>query len=183
MAVADHSMYLDPTDSAYANLFNSGRIGMLVTGPWDLSSINADVKYGVQILPAASGVHSSIAGPDNWMVFNNGSARLQAAWTFLTWLTSAQTHGQFALDTGDLPTRASETKLAFYSGYLAKYPGEAVFVDNLGNVTQSRPNTKTYPQVSQAIGSEIQGVLIGHTSPQQALSSAAQQADAALAAP
>jgi len=56
-----------------------------------------------------------------------------------------------------------------------------VFVNNLHNVTQARPNTKTYPQVSQAIGSEIQGVLIGHTSPQQALSSAAQQADAALA--
>ncbi len=33
MAVTDKSMYLDPTDSAYANLFNSGKIGMLVTGP------------------------------------------------------------------------------------------------------------------------------------------------------
>jgi len=181
MAVTDQSVYLDSGNDNYLNLFNSGKIAMLWTGPWDLSSINSDVKYGVQILPAASGVHSSIAGPDNWMVFNNGSAREQAAWTFLTWLTSAQTHGQFALATGDLPTRASETKLSFYSGYLAKYPGDAVFVNNLHNVTQARPNTKTYPQVSQAIGSEIQGVLIGHTSPQQALSSAAQQADAALA--
>ena len=39
MAVTDKSMYLDPTDSAYANLFNSGKIGMLVTGPWDLSGV------------------------------------------------------------------------------------------------------------------------------------------------
>jgi len=138
------------------------------------------VSYGVQVLPAANGVHSSISGPDNWMVFDNGSAREQAAWTFLTWLTSAQVHAQFTLASGDLPTRESETKLPLYQQYLKKYPGDSVFVDNLRNVTQSRPNTKTYPQVSQAIGSEVQGVLIGHTSPQDALNSAQQQADSAL---
>jgi multiple sugar transport system substrate-binding protein len=182
MAVTDKSVYLDQGNGNYLNLFNSGKIGMLWTGPWDLSSINSDVSYGAQILPAAEGTHSSIAGPDNWMVFNNGAAREQAAWTFLTWLTSAQTHGEFTLATGDLPTRASETKLDSYTGYLAKYPGDAVFVLNLGNVTKARPNTKSYPQVSQAIGSQIQGVLIGHTAPQSALTAAAQQADAALVA-
>jgi len=182
MAVTDKSVYLDQGNGNYLNLFNSGKIGMLWTGPWDLSSINSDVSYGVQILPAAEGTHSSIAGPDNWMVFNNGAAREQAAWTFLTWLTSAQTHGEFTLATGDLPTRASETKLDSYTGYLAKYPGDAVFVLNLSNVTKARPNTKSYPQVSQAIGSQIQGVLIGHTAPQPALTAAAQQADAALVA-
>lgn len=181
MAVTDKSVYLDQGNGNYLNLFNSGKIGMLWTGPWDLSSINSDVNYGVQILPAAEGTHSSIAGPDNWMVFNNGAAREQAAWTFLTWLTSAQTHGEFTLATGDLPTRASETKLDSYTGYLAKYPGDAVFVLNLGNVTKARPNTKSYPQVSQAIGSQMQGVLIGQTAPQSALTAAAQQADGALA--
>jgi len=181
MAVTDKSVYLDQGNGNYLNLFNSGKIGMLWTGPWDLSSINSDVSYGVQILPAAEGTHSSIAGPDNWMVFNNGAAREQAAWTFLTWLTSAQTHGEFTLATGDLPTRASETKLDSYTGYLAKYPGDAVFVLNLGNVTKARPNTKSYPQVSQAIGSQMQGVLIGQTAPQPALTAAAQQADTALA--
>lgn len=182
MAVTDKSVYLDQGNGNYLNLFNSGKIGMLWTGPWDLSSINSDVSYGAQILPAAEGTHSSIAGPDNWMVFNNGAAREQAAWTFLTWLTNAQTHGEFTLATGDLPTRASETKLDSYTGYLAKYPGDAVFVLNLSNVTKARPNTKSYPQVSQAIGSQIQGVLIGHTAPQSALTAAAQQADAALVA-
>ena len=54
MAVTDKSMYLDPTDSEYANLFNSGKIGMLVTGPWDLSGF-PNVKYGVQIMPSFPG--------------------------------------------------------------------------------------------------------------------------------
>ena len=74
MAVTDKSVYLDSGNGNYLNLFNSGKIGMLWTGPWDLSSINTDVSYGVQVLPAANGGHSSIAGPDNWMVFDNGAA-------------------------------------------------------------------------------------------------------------
>ena len=65
MAVTDKSMYLDPSDSAYSNLFNSGKIGMLVTGPWDLSAF-PNVKYGVQVMPSypgTSGGHQTISGP------------------------------------------------------------------------------------------------------------------------
>ncbi len=161
MAVTDKSVYLDTGNGNYLNLFNSGKIGMLWTGPWDLSSINSDVNYGVQVLPAANGVHSSISGPDNWMVFDNGAARQEAAWTFLSWLTSAKTQAAFNLATGDLPIRESITQLPSYQAYLKKYPGDKVFVANLLNVTKARPNTKTYPQISQAIGSQLQGVLIG----------------------
>ncbi len=76
MAVSDHSVYLDPTDQAYSNLFNSGKIGMLVTGPWDLA-VFPNVHYGVQIMPSfpgSAGGHQTISGPDNWVIFNNGSA-------------------------------------------------------------------------------------------------------------
>ena len=52
MSVTDKSVYLDTGDQQYLNLFNSGRIGMLWTGPWDLGQINKDVSYGVQYLPA-----------------------------------------------------------------------------------------------------------------------------------
>ena len=81
MAVQDHSVYLDSGNDLYANLFNSGHIGMLYTGPWDLSGF-PNVNFGVQILPGDLN-HQTISGPDNWVLFNNGSARTQAAWTFM----------------------------------------------------------------------------------------------------
>ena len=92
MAVTDKSMYLDPADSAYANLFNSGKIGMLVTGPWDLSAFPS-VHYGVQVMPSYPGTtagHQTISGPDNWVLFNNGSARVSAAEKFILWLDRAR---------------------------------------------------------------------------------------------
>ena len=183
MAVADHSMYLDPGDSAYGTLFNSGRIGMLVTGPWDLSSF-PDVHYGVQVMPSypgTSGGHQTIAGPDNWVVFNNGSSRVSAAEKFLLWLTAPAQVRYFSLHTGDLPTRRSVATASFNQQMNKTQPGVAAFVTNLGNVRQARPQIPTYPKISQVLGNMVVSVLLGKTQPKAALDSAARQVNQILA--
>ena len=47
-----HALYLDfhPDAGTSETLFNSGKLGMIITGPWDLSTF-PDVNYGVQIMP------------------------------------------------------------------------------------------------------------------------------------
>src|SRR5690242_9572328 len=142
MAVTDKSMYLDPSDSAYTNLFNSGKIGMLVTGPWDLA-VFPNVKYGVQVMPSYPGTdggHQTISGPDNCVVFNNGSAQVQAAEKFLLWLTAAAQDRSFSLATGNLPIRRSvEDSPGFLQQMDQALPGVDTFISNLGNVRQARP--------------------------------------------
>jgi multiple sugar transport system substrate-binding protein len=179
MATVDHSVYLDSGNGNYANLFNSGKIAMLFTGPWDLSSF-PDVNYGVQVLPGDQN-HQTISGPDQWVMFNNGSARTKAAWTFLKWFTSSQQALAWSLATGDLPIRASITKLPAYAQYVKKYPGVATFVQNEANAVKARPVIANYNEVSQAMGQAIQAVLLGKAQPQQALDRAAQQVDQTLA--
>ncbi|HUA42441.1 MAG TPA: ABC transporter substrate-binding protein [Streptosporangiaceae bacterium] len=184
MAVTDKSMYLDQTDSEYTNLFNSGKIGMLVTGPWDLASFPS-VKYGVQIMPSFPGTdggHQTISGPDNWVVFNNGSKRVAAAEKFLLWLTAAPQDKYFSLHTGDLPIRKSvEDSPGFLQQMDQALPGVDTFVTNLGNVEQARPQLPTYPKISTILGQMIVSVLLGKAQPQAALASAAQQVNQALA--
>jgi multiple sugar transport system substrate-binding protein len=184
MAVTDKSMYLDPSDSAYTNLFNSGKIGMLVTGPWDLA-VFPNVKYGVQIMPSypgTSGGHQTISGPDNWIVFNNGSAKVSAAEQFLIWLTSATQDKYFAVQTGDLPIRQSVGQDASVVSQMnTAVPGMATFIANLGNVRQARPQLPQYPKISTALGTMIVSVLLGKSQPQAALAAAAQQVNQILA--
>jgi multiple sugar transport system substrate-binding protein len=184
MAVSDHSMYLDPTDSAYGNLFNSGRIGMLVTGPWDLS-VFTNVHYGVQVMPSfpgTAGGHQTISGPDNWVIFNSGAAKVAAAEKFLLWLTAPAQVKYFSLATGDLPTRRSvQTAPGFLQQMNKALPGVDTFITNLGNVRQARPQTPSYPKVSQILGNMVVSVLLGKSQPQAALTSAAQQVNQALA--
>jgi multiple sugar transport system substrate-binding protein len=182
MANQDHSIYLDNGNDNYLNVFNSGKIAMLWTGPWDISSINAGVRYGVQILPGDVS-HATIAGPDNYVIIDNGSQRVDDAWKFLSWYLSPKEHLKFAIATGDLPIRESETKLPDYTNvFLKKYPADAVFVANLNNVTKARPNIPAYPKISADLGQAVQAVLLGKLTPQQALQQAEQQADADIAA-
>jgi multiple sugar transport system substrate-binding protein len=186
MAVTDHSMYLDPTDSAYGNLFNSGKIGMLVTGPWDLSSF-PNAHYGVQVMPSYPGTgggHQTISGPDNWVIFNNGAGRVATAEKFLLWLTAPAQVRYFSLATGDLPIRQSVANSAGFSQAMDKaLPGVDTFIANLGNVRQARPQIPTYPKISQVLGTMVVSVLLGKTAPQAALASAAQQVNQILANP
>src|SRR5581483_14601 len=185
MAVTDKSMYLDPADSPYANLFNSGKIGMLVTGPWDLSGF-PNVHYGVQVMPAypgASAGHQTISGPDNWVIFNNGGARVSAAEKFVLWLTAPAQAKYWSLKTGDLPIRQSVGNAAGFSQQMnTALPGVSTFIANLANVKQARPQIPQYPKISQILGQMIVSVLLNKSQPAEALKSAAQQVDQVLGA-
>jgi multiple sugar transport system substrate-binding protein len=184
MAVNDKSLYLDTTNENGPKLMNSGKVAMLVTGPWDLSSLS-DIDYGVQVMPTypgSPGAHQTIAGPDNWVVFDNGDARKKAAIDFVKWLTAAEQVKTFSLDTGDLPTRTSVGQDRAFVDQLDQHqPGSGVFVENLNNVKKIRPTVEQYPAISEALGQAIVSVLLGKEQPAAALDTAAQAADTALA--
>jgi multiple sugar transport system substrate-binding protein len=184
MAVTDKSLYLDTTNANGTNLMNSSKVGMAITGPWDLSSY-PDIDYGVQILPAyagSDGGHQTISGPDNWVVFNNGDKKKQAAIDFVKWLTAADQVKATSLATGDLPTRMSVGQdQAFVAKLNENLSGSDVFVQNLSNVKKVRPSVQQYPAISEALGQAIVSVMLGKDQPKSALDTAAQAADAALA--
>src|SRR6476619_7096974 len=179
MATVDHSVYLDNGNGNYANLFNSGKIGMLFTGPWDLSSF-PDVDYGIQILPGDQN-HQTISGPDQWVMIDNGDDRRNAAWTFLKWFTATDQATDWSIATGDLPIRASQVQSPHYSTYTARYKGIDTFVQNEKNAVKARPVIPTYNEISQAMGQAVQAVLLGKAEPKAALDQAAQQVDQILA--
>ena len=181
MAVKDKSVYLDSGNGNYAPLFNSGHIAMLYTGPWDLGNF-PNVDYGVQILPRDLN-HQTIAAPDNWVLFDNGAQRANAAWSFMKWFLSTREHMKIALATGQLPIRRSELRLPQYKQFVTKYKGVGTFVVNLANGRKSRPSIATYPRISDAVGQAVQSVLLGRAQPKAALAVAAQKADAILRVP
>ena len=181
-----HALYLDfhPDAGQSESLFNSGKLGMIITGPWDLSSFPS-VHYAVQIMPSFTpgGSHQTISGPDNWVVFNNGPARVAASLEFLKFLVQPANLLKNSLATSDLPTRLSVQKLPGFADFNKKYPGAGLFAQNLHNVLQARPQIPQYPRISAALGREVVAALLGQATPQAALNSAAQQANSYLAVP
>jgi multiple sugar transport system substrate-binding protein len=184
MAVNDKSVYLDTTNENGPKLMNSGKVAMLITGPWDLSQLS-DISYGVQVMPTfagSSGGHQTIAGPDNWVTFDNGDAKKKAAVDFVKWLSAPEQVKAFSLGTGDLPIRTSVGQdQSVLTKLNENVPGTATFVENLENVKKVRPTVQQYPDVSEALGQAIVSVMLGKEQPADALNSAATAADAALA--
>ncbi|WP_436531018.1 ABC transporter substrate-binding protein [Actinoplanes sp. HUAS TT8] len=182
MAVDDKSMYLDQTDERYWRLFNSGRIGMMISGPWALLELKeAKLSYGVADLPGVNGDHQTVSGPDLWVLFDHGDAnRAGASRDFISWLTSSAVDAKWNLAVGNLPLRTTESTTPEFTNYVKEYPGGDKFFANLANAKQARPTVPGYEEMSRNVGDAIASVLQGKSTPKQALDAAAKKSESAL---
>ena len=176
------SVYLDKTTGSEQmyRVFNDGRMGMVPTGPWELPDIlSAKVDYGVVPMPTYGGKAVTISGPDTWMLFNNGAQKSAAATAFAEWLTQPKQDAVWDIDAGSLPLRHSSAQQAVWKAHTAKVTGVEQFVEAL-DTARVRPVIKNYPELSEAFGQAITGVLLGQKSPQSALSAAVSGGNKAL---
>ena len=183
LAVDDSSVYLDQTGEKYGPLFLDGRIGMQISGPWNLYDFQQrKTSYGVVQLPGTDGDHQTISGTDLWALFDHqDAARSHAAFEFSTWLTQPDQDALWNIGLGNLPLRAAETATPAFAQFVKDYPGGAAFVANLANAKQPRPTVAGYDQMSQALGAEVAKVLQGQETAKDALDRAAAAADDAPA--
>ena len=182
MAVKDKSVYLDQTDTKFGQLFANDNIGMITSGPWQLSDLNtAGTKYGVTYLPGTDGDHQTVSGPDLWALFDHKDAN-RAYWTyqFAKWLTDPAQDLRWNVAYGNLPLRSGEKDSAEFKAQAEKFPGLQTMADNLDNAKTARPTVKGYVGLSEAVGDGISKTLQGAAQPSDALKTAATKADKAL---
>lgn len=183
MAVTDKSVYIDTSSGSLKmnRLFNDGKMGLFVTGPWSLPDIRtAKIDYAVAPLPGVNGSNVTISGSDNWVVLDHGSRRRRAAEQFVLWLTSASQNLTWMNGTGALPLRASVTRLPGYAEFQKNWPGLEVWTAGLENM-RPRPTLRAYPKLSKAVGQAVASVLLGRSDAKPALEQAAKASDTALA--
>ncbi|BCY11974.1 ABC transporter substrate-binding protein [Actinoplanes sp. L3-i22] len=182
MAVDDKSMYLDQTDERYWRLFNSGRIGMMMSGPWSLLDLKeSKLSYGVADLPGVNGDHQTVSGPDLWVLFDHTDVnRAGASRAFISWLTSSAIDAKWNLAVGNLPLRTTESTTPEFANYVKEYPGGDKFFANLSNAKQARPTVPGYEEMSRNVGDAIASVLQGKSQPREALDAAAKKSENAL---
>jgi multiple sugar transport system substrate-binding protein len=184
MATVDHSVFLDPTANNAQPLFTSGHLAMFVSGPWEVPILNqSHVDWADVQLPAVTTNHQTVSGPDNWVIFNNSSARVNAAVEYLKWLTAPPQELKWDLVSGSLPIRPSMLHTAGYQEFLKRYPGIGPMAENLKNAKEAMPELTQWPRVVDALGNGIASVLLGRAQPKPALDQAAQQANTILNVP
>ncbi|MFE2677004.1 ABC transporter substrate-binding protein [Streptomyces hygroscopicus] len=179
----DRSVYVDPKPGGEQmyQAFASGRLGMVATGPWQLPDIQqAEIDYHVVPLPSFTGRSVTISGPDTWSVFDNGSARLKAARTFVGWLMEPEQAYYWDTEVGSLPQSRPAERRPQWRAHAAEVPGLPVFTKAL-ETARVRPVDRAYPKISMPFGEAITAVLLGKSTPAKALRRCADEANAAMA--
>jgi multiple sugar transport system substrate-binding protein len=179
----DGSVYVDtkPDSDQTYQLFNNGKIGMVVTGPWQLPDfIDAKDDFGVAPLPTFGGEALTISAPDTWTIFDNGKARSDAAVTFVQWLNSPDQDAKWVTKAGSLPLRKGTAEKPEWTAYQKAVPGLSVFLEGLDGA-RVKPANPAYPRVSEAVGQSLVAVLLKRAQPSEALDQAVQTSEAVLA--
>ncbi|MFD9891438.1 ABC transporter substrate-binding protein [Amycolatopsis sp. NPDC059027] len=182
---AGKSVYIDPkpgSEQMY-KAFAAGRIGMVATGPWQLHDIiDAGIDYHVVPLPTFSRRPVTISGPDTWTLFDNGEERVRAARTFVSWLIQPEQDVRWDVGAGSLPLSRRAQAMPAWQQKAAETDGLPVFAHALESA-RVKPVHPAYPQVSQAVATAIVAVLLGRSTPAEAMRACAEEANAALIIP
>ncbi|MEL6202559.1 MAG: extracellular solute-binding protein [Pseudomonadota bacterium] len=166
-----------------ANAFTQGKVAMinnwsvrtpLFTDP-DLSKVNG--KFGVAMFPHAEG-ETSVPPVGGWILcINAHSKNKDAAWDFVKWFSSPETHKKFVL-AGGPPSRHS----AFQDEQInaEQFWTQTLYDSAKAAWPDGRPRYPGTFQVIDAIGLEVNRAIIGEEPVQEALDKANENVERVL---
>ncbi|MTJ09416.1 ABC transporter substrate-binding protein [Anabaena sp. UHCC 0204] len=175
--IKDGSAVLSGIERGYEieNIVN-GRVAMQVTGPWSLGEFKqSGVDFAVFPIPMNK-KPATVIGGENLFLFKTTPKREQAAFKFIEYTLSADFQTELALGTGYLPINIKSRQSPIYQEFLKKQPQIQVFLDQAKNGF-SRPIFPGYTRISDSLGRAIESVILGKSSPAEALKVAQQRLD------
>lgn len=155
--------------------FASGQAAMMINGPWQFSGLENDApdkNYGVAKVPKVDdGDYASVLGGENVAICKG--ADVEAAWTFLTWMTSKENSEKICKAIGRFSPRSDVNVEEMFKDD----PLNSVFAEVMPGA-QSRGPSPKWPEISTAIYTAVQEVLTSQKSVDEALSNAQTAIDA-----
>jgi multiple sugar transport system substrate-binding protein len=107
---------------------------------------------------------------------------VRAATTFVSWLAQPAQDVVWDAGVGSLPLSKDAQNLPAWQQNADGTEGLSVFVKALESA-RVRPAHPAYPQISEAVATAVVSVLLGRTTPAQAMRDCADEANAALIIP
>ncbi|MDD3219108.1 MAG: ABC transporter substrate-binding protein [Lachnospiraceae bacterium] len=155
--------------------FASGQAAMMINGPWQFSGLEADapdLSYGVARMPKAdNGEYASILGGENLGICTG--ANVDAAWKFITWITSKEKSQEICKSIGRFSPRADVDTAEMFAGDELN----SVFAEIMPDA-QSRGPSPDWPEISAAIYTAQQEVFTGQKDVDTAMNDAQATVDA-----
>ncbi|MFW6328482.1 MAG: extracellular solute-binding protein [Alkalispirochaetaceae bacterium] len=171
----------DDNDRGVAN----GAYAMGVVGSWFFNYAREagmdtpdafNEAFGVSPIPGPDGGQSP-ASAGGWTVaIPSGSQHKDLAWEFISIAMNQENHRTWSLSRGYVPVRETLSQDSAFNESIPFFP---VIEEALPNAN-TRPAIPEYGQISSAVLTAIQSIMLGEAGVEEALDAAAEQVDAAL---
>ncbi|MBD2361013.1 ABC transporter substrate-binding protein [Anabaena minutissima FACHB-250] len=175
--VEDGSTMLSGPERGYeTDPLLSGKVAMQINGPWNLGQLQTtDIDFGVFPLPVNQNPATSIGG-ENLFFFKTTPERQKAAFKFAEYTMSEEFQTEIALAAGYLPINLKSRESAKYQEFVQRLPQVKVFLEQ-AKYGRSRPIFPGYNRISDSIGRAVEAVVLGQSSPKEALQASQQRLD------
>jgi multiple sugar transport system substrate-binding protein len=161
--------------------FGDGKACMQLDGSWLFGyRKDASFDWGIAAVPGPkAGETASNIGGEHLILFNS-SENPEAAWRFMSYLSSPDMQLKWNMATGFMPVRKSVGENNTYLSWINDTePRMLPFVEGM-KTAHTRPATPLYNEISDAFSREIQKAMLGDATPEEALASAEAAVNAVL---
>jgi sn-glycerol 3-phosphate transport system substrate-binding protein len=139
----------------------------------------AKFDFGVAMLPANKRRGTPTGGGNFYIFKETTPEERKAALTLIRWMTAPERTAEWSIKTGYIGTRPDAYETDALEAYVTEFPPAAVARDQLEYATAELSTYQT-GRVRKLLDDAIQAALTGSKSPDEALTSAQQQAERLL---
>ena len=164
--------------------FASGKLAMIMDGPWNLPRYRAleDFDWAVGPLPAGPAGRVTYVAGEQLAIFKQSRQPTQA-WKFIRWVLEPEVQARFSMSSGYLPVRQSVLALKEYEAFLDTDPALKAFVEQMHIGRARQPIDRHRVEINRALAEAIENATLGRRDPKECLDEAAGRANALLAKP
>lgn len=170
--------------------FVSGQSAMMFGSTASLTGILAEVdgkfEVGTAYLPAVTeeGLEGgvSIGGASVWALDSQDPEKSQATWEFVKFLVSPAVQAEWAAATGYFPISTAAHDEPVFKENVEKFPQFQTAIDQLHASSPEAQGAlvSVFPEARQIVETEIENMLNGNTTPEEAANAMADQINTAI---
>lgn len=163
--------------------FVAGKTAMMYNSTGGLPFVRGGATFDWDVAFLPMGKHRIVpTGGGQFVIFKGISqARQQAAWNFITWMTSAENAGKWSVRSGYVTVRPDGLLTPELKRLAAEFPQILVALKQLEYAHREPPYTHEGRRISRIITDAVESALAGKASPRDALEAAQREADTILA--
>lgn len=169
--------------------FVSGQAAMTLASTASLSSILSEVdgnfEVGTAYLPAVNDSDDggvSIGGASLWALESEDDEKAQASWEFIKFLISPEIQAEWSASTGYFPITTATHEEEVFKRNIEEFPQFQTAIDQLHDSSPESQGAflSVFPEARQIIENEIENMLNGVLTPEEAAHTMADQINAAI---